>query len=279
MKHAKRFRLLFIGLLLLGYTSLLAAPTGYQLDWFSLDGGGGVAQGGTYALVGSIGQPDAGSLVGGSYQLRGGFWVGNQNDVYTSSVWLPLLLAEQAIIIPPTPTTQAPTVTVPPPTTSTAQPTATPIRTPTATPSPAEFEAQVLALVNQQRTQAGCAALTVDSRLRNAAYLHSQDMAVNNFFSHTGSNGSTFDQRVTAQGYTWSTVGENITVSRTTPQAAVDAWMNSSGHRTNILNCNYTQTGIGYYFQANDQGNVCNGTTCTNGPYFHYWTQVFARPQ
>ena len=59
MKHAKRFRLLFIGLLLLGYTSLLAAPTGYQLDWFSLDGGGGVAGG----------KPDTGTVQG-----RGGTW-------------------------------------------------------------------------------------------------------------------------------------------------------------------------------------------------------------
>lgn len=146
-------------------------------------------------------------------------------------------------------------------------------------PPPPTFENQVLALVNQQRAQNGCnVALTIDSRLQTAAYLHSQDMAINNFFSHTGSNGSTAGERITAQGYRYSAVAENIAAGYTTPQEVVAGWMNSSGHRANILNCSYVHTGIGYYYQSIDQGNVCDATDCNNGPFFHYWTQDFAKP-
>ncbi|XSG77105.1 CAP domain-containing protein [Herpetosiphon llansteffanensis] len=307
-----------IGVMLLGYSSLRAAPSNYDLRWFSIDAGGGSAQGGAYALSGSIGQPDAGQLNGGVYTLNGGFI--SPASTVLPGVWLPLTLGYSQPPVYPTPTatntqtptrtpiatatsTQTPTRTptytptatnLPTPTrtptataTSTRTPTATanpptatrtPTRTPTATPNPADFEAQVLTLVNQQRAQAGCGALTVDSRLRTAAWLHSEDMAINNFFSHTGSNGSSFGQRINAQGYSFSTGGENIAVGYSSPQSVVTGWMNSPGHRANILNCNFTQTGIGYYYQANDQGNICIDGGCSNGPYFHYWTQVFARP-
>ncbi|MBM7846401.1 CAP domain-containing protein [Herpetosiphon giganteus] len=315
-----------IGVMLLGYSSLRAAPSNYDLRWFSIDAGGGSAQGGAYALSGSIGQPDAGQLNGGVYTLNGGFII--PAATVLPGVWLPLTLGYSQPPVYPTPTatntqtptrtplatatntntptstptatatntrtpTRTPTVTATnlPPTatatstrtptstpTATATSTRTPTRTPTATPNPADFEAQVLTLVNQERAQAGCGALTVDSRLRTAAWLHSQDMAINNFFSHTGSNGSTVPQRITAQGYPWVRWGENIAAGNNSPQAAVNSWMNSPGHRANILNCNFTQTGIGYYYQANDQGNICfDDGTCANGPYFHYWTQVFAR--
>lgn len=116
-----------------------------------------------------------------------------------------------------TPTTQESTPTVPAPATSTTQPTDTPTRTPTVTPSAADFEAQVLVLISQQRTQNGCVPLTVDPRLRTAAYLDSQDMAVANFFSHTGSNGSTPAQRISAQGYVWNTWGENVASGQASP--------------------------------------------------------------
>jgi uncharacterized protein YkwD len=72
-----------------------------------------------------------------------------------------------------------------------------------------------------------------------------------------------------AAGYTYSAAAENIAAGFPTPQSVVAAWMNSSGHRANILNCELTETGVGYVFLANDQGAV---------NYHHYWTHVFASP-
>ncbi len=131
-------------------------------------------------------------------------------------------------------------------------------------------EAQaVVDLINAERVSVGCAPLQVNSKLVAAAQVHSEDMAINDFFSHTGSNGSSPGQRIAAQGYSYSTWGENIAAGYTTAAAAVNGWMNSSGHRANILNCNYQETGVGYYFLANDPGNE---------NWRHYWTQVFASP-
>lgn len=137
-----------------------------------------------------------------------------------------------------------------------------------------DFENQVLTLVNQRR-QAGATcggvakppvpALTLDTRLRCAARKHSRDMAVNNFFSHTGSNGSTFTQRINLTGYVWRSAGENIAAGQATPSAVVTSWMNSSGHCNNIMSASYKHLGVGYYYRA-------------GSPYGHYWTQVFASP-
>lgn len=132
------------------------------------------------------------------------------------------------------------------------------------------FEQEVVNLVNGERAQAGCGPLTPNAKLTAAARGHSQDMANNDFFSHTGSNGSSPGDRVDAQGYNWSTWGENIAAGYSSPAAVMNGWMNSSGHRQNILNCNYTEIGVGYIFNANDTGSV---------NYRHYWTQVFGRPR
>jgi uncharacterized protein YkwD len=137
-----------------------------------------------------------------------------------------------------------------------------------------DFENQVLTLVNQKRaagaTCGGVAkppvpALTLDTKLRCAARKHSKDMAINNFFSHTGSNGSTFTQRITAAGYTYRYAGENIGAGYSTPAAAVNGWMASSGHCNNIMNPNFKHLGVGYYYRS--------GST-----YGHYWTQDFGAP-
>lgn len=131
-------------------------------------------------------------------------------------------------------------------------------------------EAQaVVDLINEERVSAGCDPLQVNSKLVAAAQGHSEDMALNDFFSHTGSNGSTVGQRLAAQGYSYSAVAENIAAGYTTAEAVVNGWMNSSDHRDNILNCNLEETGVGYYFLANDTGNQ---------NWHHYWTQVFASP-
>lgn len=131
------------------------------------------------------------------------------------------------------------------------------------------FAAQVVALVNEERVQAGCPALATDARLTEAAVGHSADMAVNDFFSHTGSDGSTPAERVEEQGYGWLAIGENIAVGYPTAEAVVAGWMGSAGHRANILNCGYTETGVGYVYLADDEGRI---------NYHHYWTHVFARP-
>jgi uncharacterized protein YkwD len=136
------------------------------------------------------------------------------------------------------------------------------------------LENQVLTLVNQRRAAgATCggvvkppvAALTMETRLRCAARKHSKDMGTNNFFSHTGSNGSTPWQRMTSAGYTYRTAAENIAAGYGTAQAVVDGWMTSTGHCNNIMNGALKQTGIGYF----------NGPTST---YRAYWTQNFGTP-
>jgi uncharacterized protein YkwD len=138
----------------------------------------------------------------------------------------------------------------------------------------ASLEAQVLTLVNQKRaagatcggvTKAPAPALTLDTRLRCAARKQSKDMGVNNFFSHTGSNGSTPWQRMTSAGYTYTQAAENIAAGYGTAQAVVDGWMASTGHCNNIMNASLTQTGIGYY-------------NAPGSSYTHYWTQDFGRP-
>jgi uncharacterized protein YkwD len=131
------------------------------------------------------------------------------------------------------------------------------------------FAAEVVALTNQHRAAAGCAPLTINSRLMAAAQLHSEDMALRDFFSHTGSNGSLPWDRIRAQGYTFSRAAENIAAGYPTPAGVMDGWMSSPGHRANILNCNLREIGVGHYFLANDTGSV---------NYRHYWTQDFGTP-
>lgn len=146
------------------------------------------------------------------------------------------------------------------------------------TPPPTP-EQQVLALINQARRDNGCNVdLVMSSKLTAAAYNHSRDMAINNYFSHTGSDGSTMVTRAQAAGYSFSWLAENIAAGYSTPKDAVDGWMNSSGHRANILNCNLRETGIGYYYEGDDQSNVHLDGGSTGGPYGYYWTQDFGTP-
>lgn len=138
----------------------------------------------------------------------------------------------------------------------------------------AKLEADVLTLVNQRRaagaTCGGVAkppvpALTLDTRLRCAARKHSKDMGTKNFFSHTGSNGSTFVQRIESAGYTaWLALAENIAAGQTTASSVVTSWMASTGHCNNIMNGTFKHLGVGYYYAG----------TAT---YKHYWTQDFGK--
>lgn len=133
-------------------------------------------------------------------------------------------------------------------------------------PNPS-FEEQVLALVNQERTKEGLQPLVLEASLRDAARTHSRNMAQQDFFNHTGADGSRFTDRIRATGFLITGASaENIAAGSATPEAVVQQWMNSSGHRANILNPALTQLGVGHYFLANDTGNV---------NYNHYWTQKF----
>ena len=104
---------------------------------------------------------------------------------------------------------------------------------------------QVIQLVNVQRAKVGCRALVLDARLSRAAQAHSIDMAKRRYFSHTSLDGRTFAQRIRAQGYTGSLIGENIAAGYPTPKAVMDAWMKSPGHKANILRCRYKAIGVG----------------------------------
>lgn len=119
------------------------------------------------------------------------------------------------------------------------------------------YEQEVIRLVNVERSKAGLPALKYDWELARVAKHKSQDMHDNKYFSHTSPiYGSPF-QMMQSYGIKYRSAGENIAMGQRTPQQVVNAWMNSSGHRANILNKNFTHIGVGY---------VADG---------HYWTQMF----
>ncbi len=124
---------------------------------------------------------------------------------------------------------------------------------------------EVLRLTNAERTAAGCAALAWDSRLAAAAAEHSADMARHDYFSHTSLDGRSFSTRISAAGYSWSRVAENIAAGHPTPAAVVASWMTSEGHRANILDCRLTELGVG----------VARSPATGERPY---WTQDFGTP-
>jgi uncharacterized protein YkwD len=136
------------------------------------------------------------------------------------------------------------------------------------------FEQQITDLTNEQRRQQGCAvALVLSPQLSAAASTHSRDMALHDLFSHNGSDGSTMISRAIGAGYDYSLLAENLAAGQSTPEEVVAGWMNSPGHRANILNCALREIGVGYYEQLDDQSNVRLDTGEISGPYRHYWTQ------
>lgn len=120
------------------------------------------------------------------------------------------------------------------------------------------YAAQIVTLANKERARSGCGALTPNPLLERAAQGHSDDMARRNFFDHTNPDGQGPGDRITATGYSWFTYGENIAMGQPTPESVMQAWMNSPGHRANILNCRFAEIGV--------------GVVTSGGPY---WTQVF----
>ena len=131
---------------------------------------------------------------------------------------------------------------------------------------PFSVENEVAELVNLEREIENLHPLVWDNALGSAARDHSTDMAQQNYFSHTSLDGRVFNQRITAAGYPYSTCGENIAAGYSSPQAVMNGWMNSPGHRANILNSAFCDLGVGYAFGS-------------SSAYGHYWTQDFGRRQ
>lgn len=154
-----------------------------------------------------------------------------------------------------TPVTAKPATTTPvatkPVTTkpTTSKPaTTTPAQPSQGTVATSEFATQVVTLVNQERAKAGLPALKVtNSTLRLVALDKAKDMYNNNYFSHTSPTyGSPFDM-MKKYGVTYRAAGENIAKGQRTPQEVMTAWMNSAGHRANILSASFTTIGVAYY--------------------------------
>ncbi len=117
---------------------------------------------------------------------------------------------------------------------------------------------QVLKLTNQERANAGCSALKLNSKLNAAAQSHSDDMAAKKYFSHDSQDGRSPFDRMSDAGYKFGAAAENIAQGYGDAEAVVKGWMNSEGHKANILNCTYTEMGLGW-----DN---------------NYWTQTFGKP-
>jgi uncharacterized protein YkwD len=145
-----------------------------------------------------------------------------------------------------------------------------------------QSEQLVLEEINRIRSlsiaeDVNCPALTISPELQMAAYKHSLNMAEANFFQHRDPDGKEVFHRAVEAGYNPMIIGENIAAGYDTAEEVVAAWMASPGHRANILDCSYTETGIGFVFQEDDENNVERSNGQISGPYYSYWTQVFGR--
>lgn len=135
---------------------------------------------------------------------------------------------------------------------------------PPAVSAPISVSTECTALVNGHRAAAGLAPVTVDNRIKVAAEAHSTDQAQRNKMTHTGAGGTSAGQRLNTLGYSWSTWAENVAAGQPNCTSVVNAWMNSSGHRKNILNPSMQHIGVGAV-------KATNGTT--------YWTMDLAAPR
>lgn len=125
----------------------------------------------------------------------------------------------------------------------------------------ANVQDPVVASVNQHRANAGRSRVSVDHRLTSAAQSHANDMAQRKVLTHTGSNGSNAGQRISVYGYGWRTWAENAAAGQQTSAAVMNAWMNSSGHKANLLNGGMVHIGVAAAVGS-------NGVT--------YWAMVLA---
>jgi uncharacterized protein YkwD len=136
------------------------------------------------------------------------------------------------------------------------------------------FRQEVLKLTNGYRSTgrycgstwyAASKPVTWDTMLKRAANGHSHDMAKNNFFSHTGSDGSSMGERISEAGYHWSYAGENIAAGYSTVASVMDGWIKSPGHCANIMSSHYQDIGV-----------AC--VPSNTADYSSYWTMDLAAP-
>lgn len=124
------------------------------------------------------------------------------------------------------------------------------------------YEQRVAELVNVEREKNGLQSLAFNSSISNVARTKSKDMADNNYFAHQSPTYGSAADMLTQNGIKWTAWGENIASGQDTPEEVVNAWMNSEGHRANILSPDFTKIGVGYV------------TSSSGTPY---WTQMFTR--
>lgn len=122
------------------------------------------------------------------------------------------------------------------------------------------FASQVVKLVNEERAKAGLSPLTVKEQVVGAAETRARELETS--FSHTRPNGSGFSTALTAAGVRYRGAGENIAYGQKTPEQVMQGWMNSAGHRANILNSSFTSIGVGHFRSAAG---------------VDYWTQLFVK--
>ncbi len=134
------------------------------------------------------------------------------------------------------------------------------VQIPSTAQATLSMESQVVQLVNEERAKVGLKPLKENWELARVARFKSQDMIDHRYFSHQSPTYGTPFQMIKDFGLTYHAAGENIAAGQTSAQAVVTAWMNSDGHRKNILSSQFTEIGVGYV---------------TGGSYGHYWTQMF----
>lgn len=153
----------------------------------------------------------------------------------------------------------------------------TPTTSATGTCELSDFQNELLTRINALRAAgASCGAagnfpattpLSWHTALATAADGHATDMAAKNYFSHTSQDGRSMSDRVTAAGYGWSALGENIAAGQTTVEAVMSSWRNSDGHCANLMNANYVHVGV-----------ACRVATAQNASYSRYWVMDLGRP-
>lgn len=191
----------------------------------------------------------------------------NGKVVDLKTVDLQALLKQYAPAEKPAAQTQKPATPVEKPAATTQKP-AAPVEKPASTTqnnttlpsSNLTYEQKVVELVNIERQKAGLPALKLDAAISNVARTKSKDMATNNYFAHQSPTYGSAGDMLRQFGISWRAWGENIAAGQATPEIVVNAWMNSSGHRANILSPNFNKIGVGY---------------ATNASGRPYWTQIF----
>lgn len=136
--------------------------------------------------------------------------------------------------------------------------------TSSSTPSTASsYAVEILTLVNKERAKVGASPLTLNMTLNRMADARAVEIVTN--FSHTRPNNTSCFTIFDTYGLNYSYAGENIAAGSSTPAQTVDLWVNSEGHYKNMISTNFTEMGVGYYYDA-------------NSPYHHHWVQIFRAP-